>query len=187
MGETSEKLPGKKAVWWSPFRRFRWLGRQLSRSKKAVKITPPTNQDPAAIKKMRNESGELDTDDPNFIAAVNYIMDEDAAKGLKTIIEHSIGTVDKAVPCLLKSETFDDFLSHAGLALVIDEAVKDNHQYNRLMSAGSSFGVPAHNNPLEYDLATFVVASNKTIYMNRAAHWHFDSSYKTFKEQQEVT
>ena len=40
-----------------------------------------------------------------------------------------------------------------------------------------SFGIPVHNNPLHYDLAVFVVASNHVIYMNNAAHWHFDESY----------
>jgi hypothetical protein len=168
---------------------------KLMRKMHAAKAHLAANEDPTAltheavlaeIHKMQGELARLKTDDRKFIAAATYIMDEDCAKGLKTIIERTIGTVDHAVPYVLKSDTFDDFLSNAGLDLVIDEAVQVSFQYNRLMLEGAAFGVPVHNNPLDYDRAVFVVASNHAIYMNSAAHWYFDWSYGKFKKQQIV-
>jgi hypothetical protein len=145
--------------------------------------TSPTHEEILAeIHRMQGELDRLKAEDPKFMAAVNYILDEDRAKGLKTIVEHTVGTADNAVPYVLKSETFDDFISNAGLDLVIDEAVQVSFQYNRLMLEGGAFGVPAHNNPLDYERAVFVVASDNVIYMNSAAHWHFEWSYSQFKK-----
>lgn len=154
----------------------------LIRAKKPAKIMPPANQRLAAINKTGNAIAALKANDPQFIAAVNYFTDEDCAKGFKTIIEHTIGTVDQAVPYVLKSSTFDDFLSNIGLNPVIDEAVQVSSEYNHLLLGGRSFGIPSHNNPLDYDRAVFVVTSNNAIYMNRAAHWYLDWSYTTFKK-----
>jgi len=153
MGATSENLRTKNATWWPPFRRLKRIDGQPNESQRRT------------------------------AAAADYITDDSRAEGFQTIIELTVGTADKAVPCVLKSETFDDFLTNAGLHLVMDEAVQVSFQYNRLMSGGRSFGVPAHNNPLEYDRAVFVVAANHTIYMNRAAHLHFDGSFTAFKKQ----
>ena len=175
--------------------KIKWV-MQWMRKKRSAKINLAAHEVPtsplhdvllADSHKMQGELTSLNAEDPKFTAAVNYIMDEDRAKGLKTIIEHTVDTVDKAVPYVLKSETFDEFLSNVGLMLMMDEAAQVSFQYNRLMLEGGAFGVAAHNNPLDYDRAVFVVTSNHAIYMNRAAHWHFASSYSKFKKHPVMT
>jgi len=168
-----------------------WV-KKLMRKRQAGKVPPPANETSttptneavlAEMHEMRGELARLKVNDPKFIAAVNYIMDKDQVEGLKTIIERSIGAVDHAVPYVLNSDTFNEFLANAGLEVVIDEAVQHNSQYCPLMLDGGSFGISVHNNPLHYDLVVFVVASNHVIYMNKAAHWHFDSSYGKLKQE----
>jgi len=134
------------------------------------------------MEKLTVQFQEQSKQDPKFLEVINYVIDENRAKGLRTIIEKSIGAIDKAVPIIQKSETFNVFMANAGVTLDISDSVSP-HSFYPQMSGLMSFGVPSFENPFKYDMATFVVEKNKVLHLNIAANKHFDWSYATFKRQ----
>jgi hypothetical protein len=139
----------------------------------------------AEIQKLKAQISEQTAQDPRFMEVIKYIIDDYKAKGLKYIIEHSIGSIDKAVPLILKSNSFDEFMANAGITLDVTDSVQLGFAYPQ-MNGQMSFGVAAMGNPLGTDMATFVIEKNKVIHMNNAAHSHYDWSYITFKKKFDI-
>jgi hypothetical protein len=127
-----------------------------------------------------NDKLTLKSQDPKFLEILNYIIDEARAKGLRTIVENCLGAVDKAVPFVQQSETFDEFLENAGLKLVVIDSDKTSIAYPNL-NGHFQFGVPSQDNPLANDFASVTIEGTHIVHMNRPAHTHFDWSFVTFK------
>jgi hypothetical protein len=139
----------------------------------------------AEIKTLRQELGNVQEKDPRFLQIIRYIIDENRAKGFKTLIERTIGPIDQAVPLILEAESFDDFIKKAGWTLVLREAGAKliTPEMGHQIYGAMSFGVPAMDNPLGFDRAEFLIRNDRTIEMNPAAHSHFDWTYHDLKMQ----
>lgn len=135
----------------------------------------------AEIKTLRQELGDNKKNDPRFLYAIRFIIDEDRAKGFKYLIEHAIGPIDKAIAIILESKSFDEFLAKAGCKLVLNNELHVTlGMFNPNDTLGlMSFGVPSMDNPTGTSRADFIIRKDQTIEMNAAAHSHFDWTYHT--------
>ena len=139
----------------------------------------------AEIKTLQNQITEHTKQDLPFMEVIRYIIDENRAKGLKYIIEYTIGDIDKAVPMIRNSKTFDDFLAKAGIILNVDDSLSYGVIVPQ-MKGQMSFGVPSRDNPLLDLRANILIDKKNSIRMNQAAHMYYDWSYITFKKKFEV-
>ena len=165
----------------------------LRRQKQAIKAEGRANdgqqslllkQNEALLAQLNelNEKIMLNTQDPKFLEILNYVIDDNRAKGFRYIVERCIGSVEKAVPLVEQSDTFDEFMENAGLKLDVPDKIKTPLEYPN-MNGHQQFGVASLNNPLGTDMANFTIEGNHTVHMNPAAHMHFDWSFLTFKKQ----
>ena len=60
----------------------------------------------AEIITLRQQLASQNKANPVFINAIRFIIDDNRAKGLKYLIEHSIGPLDQAFSIIVESKTF---------------------------------------------------------------------------------
>lgn len=169
------------AVLWLSFLLRRWVVSRLKhQSDTHLQDTlMKQNEQLSASLKELNDKIALGAQDPRFLEIINYIIDEGRAKGLRSIVERCLGSVDKGVPFIQQSDTFDEFMENANIKLNIVET----SPVSPFASNGhSQFGVASRENPYGYDNVYVTIEGTNTVHMNSAGHKHFDWSFVTFKK-----
>ncbi len=126
----------------------------------------------AALRHQLSPGGSLD---PDFMTALRFVIDDRVNKGLRSLIEYTTGAVDKAVPLLLDSSTFDEFMQKSGCSVRIQNDY-DLHTAPLPPSGfvGSmEFGAPDESGN-GYQTAEFTAFHDGTVIMNEVAKRHFD-------------
>lgn len=133
------------------------------------------------LNQLRAEFEKHKAQDPRFIAAFNFVIDENV-KSLKHIIAETIGTPDKAIPFILNANTFKEFWIYAGIKLVIDDNLEINEEVAKKGGA-SSFWVPNLDDPIgPNQLAKAAMQRGKCVTMNNVAYLYYDWAYFSFKK-----
>jgi hypothetical protein len=99
------------------------------------------------------------------------------------LAEHLCATLEGAIPILIKSATFDEFIKHAQAQLIVE---KETSRLLELIKAKEfSYSVQqAIDVPREQDkdwIAAWGIASKNKILMNVPAKQMFDSIHDNFK------
>ncbi|MCG3148537.1 MAG: hypothetical protein PCFJNLEI_01981 [Verrucomicrobiae bacterium] len=121
--------------------------------------------------------------DPDFLTALRFVYDEQRNSGFRYLIEHICGPIDKAVPRLLKSLTFEDFIDDVGYKIVIREdvgIVKDGKPVSGMVGA-MSFGIPSSTKQ-GWSKAEFLIQMDHTIVMNEQTKAYFDWLFRELKK-----
>ena len=130
----------------------------------------------AEIKTLRHELAGQRKFDPDFLAALRFILDDRHAQGYRYLLEHTVGPLDKAIPMLIASKTFEEFVAMVGYQLVVSadiDVLKDGKADPKMMGA-MAFHVPWGEGPNNMAKAEFMVCSDRRLVMNKPAKGHFD-------------
>lgn len=139
----------------------------------------------AEIKTLRHELADQRKLDPDFLTTLRFILDDRRAQGYRYLIENTVGPIDKAIPILIKSKTFDEFMKKSGYAITVSnkvDIIKDNEP-NPKMTGAMTFGTPSPGEPKGVARAEFLILSDQAVIMNVAAKGHFDWVYQELKKQ----
>jgi hypothetical protein len=136
------------------------------------------------IKTLRHElvKGAEERSARVFLRSVRFFL-EDRNRGYRELAEHLCATLEGAIPILIKSATFDEFIKHAQAQLIVE---KETSRLLELIKAKEfSYSVQqAIDVPREQDkdwIAAWGIASKNKILMNVPAKQMFDSIHDNFK------
>lgn len=131
----------------------------------------------AEIGTLRHELSGSRKLDPDFLTTLRFILDDSQNSGLRYLIEHTIGPIDKAIPFLFESRTFDEFIKKIGWNVKIQNdlgtkkpSLLDEDGIMGMMK----FAVPAPKEERGFGSACFATCKDQTIIMNNYAKRHFD-------------
>lgn len=132
----------------------------------------------AEIGTLRHELSESRKPDPDFSTTLRFILDDSHNSGLQYLIKHTIGPIDKAIPFLIKSRTFDEFIKNIEWNVKIrndlDTIKPSVLDYELDMMGMMHFMVPAPKEDMGFGKACFAICKDKTLIMNNYAKCHFD-------------
>ncbi len=105
-------------------------------------------------------------------------MIDDECHVYRHLVERTIGPLDAAIPLLLESNSFEDFVRRIGYNLEISEAIKTADFQERkdvigLTSYGLPWGPPDRSKE-QWPLGIVAILSNKRIVLNKGAKDHLD-------------
>lgn len=125
------------------------------------------------IKTLRYELSGAKQPDQKFLKAIRFMV-EDRCSAYRNLIEHSIGSLETAVPILLDSNNFDEFLHKSGWWL----EVKRPDQIYSFPTEGSktmTFNLPLEQQrQKEVTTGYLIIGKDKKIRMTEKEKEHFD-------------
>lgn len=131
----------------------------------------------AEIGTLRHELSESRKLDPDFLTTLRFIIDDSRNTGLRYLIEHTIGPIDKAIPFLIESRTFKEFIEKIEWNIKIQNDLDTMKPpiFDEVGIMGMmSFAVPAPKEERGFGKACFATCKDKTVIMNNYAKRHFD-------------
>lgn len=132
----------------------------------------------AEIGTLRHELSETRKLDPDFLTTLRFIIDDSHNHGLRYLIEQTIGPIDKAIPFLIKSRTFDEFIKNIGWNVKIkndlDTMKRPGLDKESDLMGMMQFGVLAPKEESGFGTAWLGTCKDKTVLMNNYAKRHFD-------------
>lgn len=138
----------------------------------------------AEITELTNRVKETQQSNPLFLNVIRFITDDHKATGFKSLIEHTVGLVDRSVAIIIRERTFKDFIDRTGYKLLVSDELNFKEfvagSKNEVLYA-SSFGVPDMNNPGATTMAHYIICKDQTIRMNSAALSYYDWAYHLLK------
>jgi hypothetical protein len=137
------------------------------------------------IKTLRHEliKGSEELASRAFLRSVRFFL-EDRNRAYRELLEHVCETLESAIPILLKSETFDEFIKNAQAQLVVE---KETSRIKEMINEGKFHYAVQQSTvtPTEEGDSLIVawgIASENKIYMNVAGKQIFDSIHESFKK-----
>lgn len=137
------------------------------------------------IKTLRHElvKGAEERSTRTFLRSVRFFL-EDSTRGYRELAEHLCTSLENAIPILLKSSTFDEFIKKAEAHLVLEkepsrvqEMIKANKFHYSVQQ-----GIIAPREQGGDRIAAWGIASKKNVFMNMEAKQLFDSVHDNFKK-----
>jgi hypothetical protein len=119
----------------------------------------------------------------NFLRSVRFFL-EDSNRSYRELIENLCASLESAIPNLLKSETFDEFIKNVPAHLVVENTTS---RLTEMIKEGKCYYTVQHSisTPTEEGdkfSAVWGIASENKIYMNAEAKKIFDSIHANFKK-----
>lgn len=135
------------------------------------------------IKTLRHELREKDnrSDPIIFLRAVRFLIDDRIGRNiLGDLAESIVGSLDDAVPNMLQSPTFDEFINKCNATIEIVDTIKIESP-GKGMRHMQSWIIDLHEEPDgKHRVGQFAVYEGLRILMNKDAKIWFDEVYKEF-------
>ena len=122
-----------------------------------------------------------------YLRATKFLLNEKKWQNeYKKIVEMLLGGIDQAIPLMLKSNTFDDFLENAGATFtkIESEDKPDIESLNDklIFMAGAVAG--PNNVPLnDQEVASWGILIDKEVIMNDVAKQIFNHTHENFRKE----
>ena len=127
---------------------------------------------------------QISSDSLRFLKATRFLLDDkDDNKDYRSLAEAVRGSLERVVPVLLRSATFDDFIENANAQLQIGDLPREQTPppdliriSYRVLSWGKYPVGPR-------DIASWGVFRNRRVIMNQIAKNHFDEIHSQFRAE----
>jgi len=137
----------------------------------------------AEIKTLRHELTGEKSFDPNFMTALRFVIADEKNTGYRYLIEHTIGPLEKAIPMLIDTPSFEMLMKKIDYKIVVKDKLEGlgvGKQRTGMIGA-MSFGVPAKNEPNGFGTANFIILEDQILELNHYAKRHFDWLHQQLK------
>lgn len=118
-----------------------------------------------------------------FLRAMRFLLD-DEHKSFRDLLEHICESLDSAIPILLRSKTFDEFLKSTGADVqILDEEPNINNLFEERKLYSFHESLPEGVDPKEGEETLFWgLLVGKGVVMNLGAKLRFDSLFVSFNK-----
>ncbi|WP_321532431.1 DUF4062 domain-containing protein [uncultured Desulfuromonas sp.] len=138
------------------------------------------------IKTVRHELLKNKGPEPlRYLRATRFLLsDEIGRKSYSELIENIVGSLDSAVPLLLESNTFDEFLKKGEIEINV---IEERPDINSLMESGEmrSYTVSALNDDSK-EVGYWGVYVGKKVEMNDRAKKYFNHIHEDFRKETNI-
>lgn len=141
------------------------------------------------VKTLRHELVEQPKDDSmKYLRATRFLLSDDGnIDNYRKLVEKTVGSLDSAVPKLIDSNTFDDFIEKAdiNLSIVDTSEVSPTEQERDQLLFASYFILGPIDPEAQNENAAYSVFIGKDVRMNQTAKRWFNHTHEKFRKHLE--
>lgn len=116
---------------------------------------------------------KLRPDPSRYIKATSLLLDIDSEyRTYRDFVEHFLGTLNIAIPLMLESQTFADFVHKTGASIEINNKIKNSQAWWKVLKP-KTLDQPI-DMPHKYEIAAWRIENQKQIVMNDIAKNEFE-------------